>query len=132
MRWVGDGKPISRARCEQWLVVTSNNYANRGYGMFTVVERVSNRIVGFCGLVLPGNQADPEIKYAFERGVWGRGFACEIVPALLVHGATVHGLTRIIATVAAENRASQHVLLKAGMVRGHLHTEDDGAQSVVF
>ncbi|MCA9751874.1 MAG: GNAT family N-acetyltransferase [Gemmatimonadetes bacterium] len=114
MRWVDDGEPITRAACEEWLRVTERNYATRGYGMFALTDRERGEVVGFCGLVHPGNQPEPEIKYAFRREVWGRGLASEAVPALLRHGASL-GMERIIATVAPENVASRRVLEKAGL-----------------
>ena len=126
MRWVGDGNPISQAECEAWLTVTENNYRKRGYGMFAIEDRASGQVIGFCGLVHPGDQQDAEVKYAFLRAYWGRGLATETVRALLLYGATHHALTRVIATVAPENKASQRVLLKAGMVKTELrHNEDD-------
>ena len=132
MRWVGDGQPLSRAHCETWLAVTEANYATRGYGMFAVVEKDSNAVIGFCGLVHPGGQNEPEIKYAFFRSSWGRGLASEVVPALLAYGAEQHGLRVIMATVAAENLASQRVLLKAGMVAREQWPGEDGSSTHVY
>lgn len=132
MRWVGDGQPITRRECEAWFSVTERNYASRGYGMFTVLDRATSAVAGFCGLVHPSGQADPEIKYAFARSQWGRGFATEIVRAMLGYGAAAHGLARIIATVAAEHRASQRVLIKSGMVHESSYTEADGSITAVY
>lgn len=115
MRHVGDGRPITRSDCEAWFRVTEANYASRGYGMFTLVEVESRLVVGFAGLVHPGGQSEPEIKYALLRSHWGRGFGSELVPQLLSYGAKVHGLKRVIATVAPGNLASQRVLAKCGM-----------------
>ena len=80
-RWVGNGAPITYEECERWVDVTFANYARRGYGMFAVDERSTNQAVGFCGLVHPGGQAEVEIKYAFLKSRWGRGYASELVPA---------------------------------------------------
>lgn len=132
MRWVGDGQPLARAQCEEWLAVTRRNYATRGYGMNAVVERGSGAVVGFCGLVHPGGQAEAEIKYALLRARWGRGLASELAAALLAHGAAAHGLRRVIATVAPDNLASQRVLRKAGMQRGALRRNDDGSFTQLF
>jgi ribosomal-protein-alanine N-acetyltransferase len=132
MRWVGDGKPITKAQCEEWFKVTASNYALRGYGMFTVEQREFANIVGFCGLVHPGGQEDAEIKYAFTRRSWGQGMATEIVSALLAYGCTEYGLKRIIATVAQENHASQRVLVKAGMSLERLQNNHDGSTTCVF
>ena len=132
MRWVGDGEPLTAAQCEQWLVVTEKNYQLRGYGMFALVERASSEVVGFCGLVHPGGQAEAEIKYALARHSWGKGLATEAVRAMLNYGATTYGLLEIIATVAPDNLASQRVLAKAGMQAGEVRTNADGTHTRCF
>ena len=132
VRWVGDGHPLSRERCEQWVEVTQDNYRTRGYGMFTLKHKLSGQIVGFCGLVHPAGQPEPEIKYALHQAVWGQGLATEAAGGLLAYGVTEHHLTRIIATAAPENTASHRVLAKAGMTLGPLRTNLDGSQTQVF
>ena len=116
-RWVGDGKPITYVDARRWMDVTQANYARRGYGMLALVCKGSTQLVGFGGLVHPNGQAEAEIKYAFARRHWGQGYASEAVAGLLTYGHEVHGLDRIIATVAPENAASQRVLVKSGFVR---------------
>jgi len=132
MRWVGDGEPITRSACEQWFKVTEANYAKRGYGMFSLESIISGSVVGFCGLVHPGGQTEPEVKYAFLRPCWGKGLASEAVPALLAYGNAKHGLVRIIATVAPANIASQRVLIKSGMRLREQHQNEDGSLSNVY
>lgn len=132
MRWVGEGRPLDRAQCERWVEVTLGNYASRGYGMTALVERGTGAVVGFCGLVHPGGQAEAEVKYALRREHWGRGLATEAVRAVLDYGRRRFGLTRIVATVAPENVASQKVLLKAGMRPHEPRTEEDGTITEVF
>lgn len=132
MRWVGDGKPLSQEDGIKWLEVTRTNYENRGYGMFAVEEQESQEIIGFCGIVHPGGQTEPEIKYAYRRLQWGRGFATEAVVGLISYGAVAHGLRYIIATVALANVASQRVLLKAGMVRDKVRDKDDEGKMQLF
>jgi RimJ/RimL family protein N-acetyltransferase len=132
MRFVGDGQPLDRATCRRWISVTQNNCATRGYGMNAVVLRASGRVAGFAGLVHPGQQALPEVKYAFLRQHWGQGLATELVPALLAFGRANWGLEEIIATVAPEHGASQRVLAKAGMHPLPPRHNDDGSTSLVF
>jgi RimJ/RimL family protein N-acetyltransferase len=131
-RWVGDGSPITRSECEAWLRVTAANYEERGYGMFALEVRSSAKVIGFCGLVHPGGQAEAEIKYAFMRSHWGLGLASEAVPALLTYGALAHHLGRIIATVAPENVASQRVLLKSGLSLVDVTEGESGAPTQVY
>lgn len=154
MRFVGDGRPITRAEGERWLAVTAANYVARGYGMFALEAQPAwaatapgagpvtasvaptapepTPVVGFCGLVHPGGQREPEVKYAFLRTHWGLGLASEAVPALLQHAAASLGLARIIATVAPGNGPSQRVLKKAGMRLDHERRNDDGSTTLVF
>jgi len=132
MRWVGDGEPLTAEQCEQWLVVTDNNYRQRGYGMFALVDRASGEAVGFCGLVHPAGQAQAELKYAFTRASWGRGLATEAARAMLDYGSAAHGLQEIVATVAPGNEASRRVLLKAGMRAGESRTNEDGTTTLCF
>jgi [ribosomal protein S5]-alanine N-acetyltransferase len=132
MRFVGDGQPLDRAVCRRWIEVTQRNYATRGYGMNAVVLRASGRVAGFAGLVHPGQQVLPEVKYAFLREHWGQGLATELVPALLAFGRANWGLDEIIATVAPEHLASQRVLAKAGMQVLPARQNDDGSTSFVF
>lgn len=132
VRWVGDGQPITWKACKRWLNVTQANYTRYGYGMFTLIDRQSGLLIGFAGLVHPGGQPEAEVKYALCRHYWGQGFASEIVPPLLTYGASMHGLLRIIATVAADNIASQRVLEKSGMAYTGQQLEQDGTITLRF
>lgn len=132
MRWVGDGRPLDRSQCVYWIEVTHRNYATRGYGMLALVARDSGDIVGFGGLVHPGGQPEAEIKYALRPEYHGMGFATEAAAGLLGYGAAVHGIRRVIATVAPGNLASQRVLQKAGMRQGELRRNDDGSFTQFF
>lgn len=132
MRWVGDGKPLDLAQCDHWVEITHRNYATYGYGMFALVSRESKSVIGFCGLVHPGGQAEAELKYALRREAWGQGLASEAAAAMLAAAASLFGLARVIATAAPENSASHRVLLKAGMQRGPLQRNEDGTGTQFF
>ena len=132
MRWVGDGTPITQEGCIKWQEVTRANYENRGYGMFAVEEKQAPGVIGFCGIVHPSGQVEPEVKYAYLRSHWGLGIATEAVAGLIEYGATVHGLRHMIATTAPANLASHRVLLKAGMERGSLRDNGDGSHTQLF
>lgn len=75
VRYVGDSEPLPEADCIRWIEVTDRNFELRGYGMIGFVENVTGEVVGFAGVVHPGGQAEAEVKYAFRRDQWGRGFS---------------------------------------------------------
>ena len=126
MRWVDDGQPIGALECADWISTTQRNYDTRGYGMTALVERRTQQVIGFCGLVHPGGQPEAEIKYAFQRAWWGKGLATETGRAMLAYGVKHHGLHQVIATIAPENAASQRVLEKAGMRVSYDRIAEDG------
>ncbi len=125
MAALGDGETLDRATCARWVEVTNTNVATRGYGMSAVVRSADGETIGFCGLVHPGGQDDAEIKYAYRMTAWGHGLATEVGAEMLQHGRRAHGLTRVIATIAPGNLASQRVAEKLGMTRyPELDSED--------
>ena len=112
--------------------MTQANYALRGYGMFALVERATGEVVGFSGLVHPGQQPQAEMKYALARRHWGRGLATEAARAMVQLARQRFGLREVIATAAPQNTASHRVLLKAGLQRGALRPNHDGSHTQVF
>lgn len=132
MRWVGDGTPLDRDRCREWISVTAANHRSRGYGMCAIVDRADGRIVGSGGLVHPDGRRDAEIKYAFLRTHWRRGLASEFVPAMLAHGRDAHGMTRILSTVACAHSVSRLVLERSGLHRIGERVEKDGTTTCVY
>ncbi len=77
MKWVGDGQPIAEDEGSNWLAITRRNYEKRGYGMFAVELKSKPGVIGFCGIVHPGEQQEAEVKYAYLRQFWGQGIATE-------------------------------------------------------
>ncbi len=139
-RWVDDGQPISAEDCRRWIDITLSNYTTRGYGMSALCLRADGpagrsggeAVVGFIGLVHPGGQPEPELKYALRRPYWGRGLATEAAAGMLAYGARALGLTRIIATVAEPHHASRRVLEKAGMTHDATRPEGNGVPTLVY
>lgn len=132
MRWVGDGSALGAAECERWIEITRENYRSRGYGMFAIALAPDGPVIGFCGLVHPHDQPEPELKYALRREYWGQGFASEAAAGLLRYGVEGLGLSGIIATVAPANAASQRVLRKCGMREIEPRRNADGTTDRVF
>ncbi len=132
IRWVDDGQPLSAEEAAQWINITLSNYETRGYGMFVIEDPALRKTIGFGGLVHPGGQQEPEVKYAFIPEVWGQGLATEFVRGLLDYGKSAHGLTHVISTVSEGNLASKRVLSKTGLHRSAVRREEDGSQTEIY
>ncbi len=126
-RWIDDGEPITADECQRWLEVTARNYSARGYGMFAVEDRETGGLAGFGGIVHPGGQPQPEIKYAFGQAYWGHGLATELVTGLLKSVVAEQAFAEVVATVAPENTASQRVLEKCGFIFVEQRVDGHGA-----
>lgn len=88
-----------------------------------VVARESGTLFGGCGLIGRGERVH-ELGYVLNRAWWGRGFATEIVGALLAFGFGELSAHRIYARVAPENAPSSRVLTRHGFrLEGHLRKE---------
>ncbi len=126
VRWVDTRTPLTREQCERWIEISIANYRTKGYGASAVVESGSSVFVGCCGIVHAPDRDQPEIIYAIVPERWGLGLAGEVVPAMLRYGLEQLGLPCILATIAAENAASRHIVEKAGMVLERVEHHDDG------
>lgn len=109
------------------------SYAAHGFGLWRVVEKVSGRPVGICGLIKRDVLEDPDVGYAFLQTSWGRGYAEEAARATLNHGRRVLGLGRIVAITTPGNIGSMRVLEKIGLrAQGMIQLPDHGGESAYF
>ena len=115
MRYIGDGKPQTRAQTEMRLNAILNHWTQHGFGLWAVVDKASNALSGFCGLQYLDNTAEIEVGYRLARQFWGLGYATEAAAATLRYAFEVLGLDRIVAVVQPENVASQSVIEKIGL-----------------
>ena len=88
--------------------------ANGSYEL-AVIARRSGRLIGTCELIR-GPRRSGEIGYLLGPRHWGRGYATEIVHALVTFGLDGLGLRSLHATVALQNGRSRRVLHKCGFV----------------
>ncbi len=132
VRYVGDAEPLSVDECRHWIEITDRNFENRGYGMVALTDRSTGDLIGCAGVVHPGQQEQAEVKYAFRRDCWGRGYATEAVQALVEYAESVLGVKALIATVNPQNDTSQRVLGKSGFARGTDRIEEDGSVTQVW
>ena len=82
-------------------------------GLWAVVERQTDRLLGWVSLRPEGNVGD--LGYRFFREAWGRGFATEAAQAVIADGFLELGLGRITAETMSVNIASRRVMQRLGM-----------------
>lgn len=113
-------KPVSTMEESQEVIrLIRQQYRDNGIGRWAVVEKDSNRFVGWAGLKLVkepmnGHVNYYDLGYRFIKKYWGKGYATECAQAILEYGFNRLHLENIYAITDAGNAASQHVLEKTG------------------
>lgn len=92
------------------------SYEVNGFGLYLVALKQTSVPIGICGLLKRAPLDDADLGFAFLPAYWSRGYAFESAEAVLHHGKSVLGMTRIVAVVAPDNRASIGLLTKLGFV----------------
>jgi RimJ/RimL family protein N-acetyltransferase len=111
-RFIGGTSPRSVA----WraLMTMIGSWHAHGFAMFSVIEKETGRWVGRLGPWMPEGWPGPEIGWAVVRDRWGRGYAVEGATATTNWAFDTLGWTRVIHSIAPQNRASQRVAEKLG------------------
>ncbi|PWT75059.1 MAG: hypothetical protein C5B60_05920, partial [Chloroflexi bacterium] len=98
----------------------------QGFGMWAVVLKEENRLVGWAGLQFylleHPSHSTPEIElfYGLSPDYWGQGIIHEACQALIAYGFETLKLTRITSVVHRENLRSRSVAKRNGMhIVGH-------------
>lgn len=86
----------------------------RGFGLWAVVERATDRLVGHLGFLEPEGGEGFEIGWALARESWGRGYALEGVRAALDHAFTALGRDRVLCVIRPENERSIRLAERLG------------------
>ncbi|MDJ0591374.1 MAG: GNAT family N-acetyltransferase [Pleurocapsa sp. MO_226.B13] len=92
-------------------------YEKYGYGLWAVIHKADNRLIGRCGLIFQNwaEVKDVEIAYMLSKYYWKQGLATEAACAIRDYGFEVVGCKRLISLIDPDNIASQKVAAKVGL-----------------
>ncbi len=92
-------------------------YDKRGFGLWAVVVKENNQLIGRCGLMyqqIEGTR-EVEVAYLIDKHYWGKGLATEAARETVALGFEEYKFPRIVALIKPENVASVRVAEKIGM-----------------
>lgn len=99
-----------------FLQPTVDGYKDGQSGVWAIVYKESEKVVGTCSLVDWSNEHQKaEIGYVLNREFWGAGIATEALKEVLSYGFGALQLNRIEGGCDVDNIGSEKVMLKAGM-----------------
>jgi RimJ/RimL family protein N-acetyltransferase len=103
-----------------------------GYGMWTVVEKKSGRVIGRAGISWREGYALPELGFVIGVPWQGQGYAYEVCSAILFYAEEKLGIKELQTLVAERNEKSLGLVRKLGFVQKREITLSDGRRVHLF
>lgn len=102
---------------QEWLKRQIDRYRKWGFGLWAVVLKETDEMIGQCGLTMqPWKEQEVlEIGYLFCRAYWHQGYAIEAARACREYAFAVLKATEVCSIIRENNTASQKVALRNGM-----------------
>ena len=102
---------------QEWLDRQIARYQAWGFGLWAVILKETNEMIGQCGLTMQPwkNREVLEVGYLFERRYWRRGYATEAARACKKYAFEALGAREVYSIIRDTNFASQRVALRNGM-----------------
>ena len=116
--WIGESVTATEA-CQKWFDKLFYRYSHNLGGMNALLEKSSGKLIGQCGLLIQtvDGVQELEIGYSLLPAYRNKGFATEAAQKCKEY-AFEHKLSpSLISIIHIENKASQNVAIKNGMIR---------------
>jgi RimJ/RimL family protein N-acetyltransferase len=126
-------RPKARQDAAQWIDWNRGLYRTRGYGLW-LLTTAEGDFVGDCGLTpqVVDGVTELEVGYHVMPALQRRGYATEAAAASRDFARTVLGATRLIAIIHPDNRPSQRVAEKIGLLPEKRATVHGGREAIIY
>jgi RimJ/RimL family protein N-acetyltransferase len=114
MRYLGDGKPLTRSEAWRQMAMILGHWRLRAYGLWAVEERATGQLIGRIGHFNPEGWPGFELGWVLGRPYWGRGYATEGARRALDYAFTEMGRDHVISLIYPPNAASIRVAERIG------------------
>lgn len=104
---------------QEWLDRQISRYRRWGFGLWVVVLKETDQMIGQCGLTMQPWKGEEvlEVGYLLERNFWHRGYATEAARACRDYAFEVLQAKEVCSIIRDTNLASQKVAIRNGMCR---------------
>ena len=104
---------------QEWLNKQLARYKEYGFGVWAVVLKETDEMIGQCGLTMQdwNGREVLEIGYLFQRAYWHNGYAAEAAKACKEYAFETLGADEVCSIIRDTNTASQNVALRNGMTK---------------
>jgi RimJ/RimL family protein N-acetyltransferase len=130
MRYIHAG-PLSRTDAWWQIARYVGHWQLRGYGMWAVIERPTNRLIGHLGFLHPEGGEGFELGWALARHAWGKGYALEGTRAAVHHAFNELQRDHIACVIRPENARSIRLAERLGATLER-ETQEAGKPLLVY
>ncbi|MBN9293792.1 MAG: GNAT family N-acetyltransferase [Flavobacteriia bacterium] len=130
LKFTGD-EPFKKIADAENFLSNYDQYEKYGVGRLAVIEKTTDKFIGWCGLKYSSQDDEYDIGFRFFQDYWNKGFATETAKRCLEFGFDNLNLKTIIGRAMKENIASIKVLEKIGM-RFKKTFDFDGQEGVIY
>ncbi len=104
---------------QEWLDRQIARYQKWGFGLWAVILKETDEMIGQCGLTMQlwQDREVLEIGYLFCRQYWHRGYATEAARGCKKYAFEELGADEVCSIIRDTNTASQNVAVRNGMTR---------------
>ena len=110
---------FSDTEVQEWLDRQIARYQKWGVGLWAVILKETDEMIGQCGLTMQlwQDREVLEIGYLFCRQYWHRGYATEAARGCKKYAFEELGADEVCSIIRDTNTASQNVAVRNGMVK---------------
>lgn len=110
---------FSDSEVREWLDRQITRYRKWGYGLWAVILKENNKLIGQCGLTIQQWKETEvlEIGYLFNKTYWHNGYAIEAAKACKNYAFEVLKAKEVCSIIRDTNIASQKVATNNGMIK---------------
>lgn len=111
--------PCDQRGIEDYIDRILTHYQEKGFGLWCLVLKESNEIIGLSGLIVQviDEISYVELAYRLAQKYWGKGLATEAAEAVKNYAFNTLKIDRLISIISPENVRSIQVAKRVGMKR---------------
>ena len=102
---------------QEWLDRQITRYSDYGFGLWAVILKETDEMIGQCGLTIQdcNSRQVIEVGYLFQKAFWHNGYASEAAIACKEYAFETLNADEVFSIIRDTNIASQNVAKRNGM-----------------
>lgn len=113
-KWLGLGKGMTFQEVERYVNKIIEHWDTHNFGVWAIINKATEEIMGHCGLRFIDDTEDIEIIYLLDPKFWGNGYATEAGNEAVQYAFNCLKVDKLTVRVRTGNSKSKKVIDKLG------------------